>query len=108
MPPNMCSNVCEAVCPYTELVCLASTLEVKKHRRRVRLLSAEAQSSLQSMLVAERDRLISDNPVFKRVPKSVVCPISVIKEVAAKSASINCLEDIRAFPGVREQLQVAF
>ena len=97
VPPNMCCNVCEAVCPYTQLVCPASTLEVKKRRKRVRSLSAEAQSSLQSMLVAERDRLINDNPALKMVPKSVVCPISSLVPRLSPLAYIHTRTIIPAY-----------
>ena len=104
----MCCNVCEVLCPYTELVFPSCTPEVKKRRPRVRSLLPENANSLQLELLGVRDRVIAENPAFRMVPKSVVCPVSVIKLVTSRSSSIKCIEDFHTIPGLRKQFHAPF
>ena len=83
-------------------------MQIKKRRPRVRPVSTEEQSTLESKLLVERDTLIANNPDLRMIPKSVICPISVIKELCYRRKSISSLEDIRSFAGVRPELHLAF
>lgn len=105
---NLCCDVCQPTCPYTDLTLPFSTLPTKKRRPRLQPVSAEDQKTLESKLLVERDTVIASNPALKMLPKSVVCPISTIKELCSRSKSINCAQDIYAFAGVRPELCTPF
>ena len=101
MANNLCCDVCQPVCPYTELNIASESLRTRKRRPRMRTVSSDIRSSLETKLLVERDALISKHPGLKMLPKSVVCPLSVIREVCSRCKSINSIEDIRSLPCIR-------
>ena len=102
---GLCCDICQPVCPYSELTISPVTLETRKHRPRTRSVPVCIQSSLETKLLVERDALIAKNPALKMLPKSVICPQSVIKEVCSRSPSINLM---RLFPCVRPEFHLPF
>ena len=108
MANNLCCDVCQPVCPYTELNIASESLGTRKRRPRMRAVSSDIQSSLETKLLVERDTLISKHPGLKMLPKSVVCPLSVIREVCSRCKSINSIEDIRSLPCIRPEFHLAF
>ena len=105
---NLCCIICHPPCPYPELMFLSAPREARKRRPRIRPLSPELQSSIESRLLKERDSIIDSDPALKMLPKSLICPISVIKDICSKSTSICSVEDIRSFPCVRTNFMFAF
>ena len=96
------------MCPYTELNIASESLRTRKWRPRMRAVSSDIRSSLETKLLVERDALISKHPGLKMLPKSVVCPLSVIREVCSRCKSINSIEDIRSLPCIWPEFHLAF
>lgn len=82
VPQDTCCNLCTHSCPYTELEYPASSLEVRKRKTRICSIPSQLQNAVREKLIAERDKFIQQHPSFRMVPKSVVCPLSVINDIA--------------------------
>ena len=82
-------------------------MESKKRRPRVHPVSSEEQGTLEHKLIVIRDTTIGNNPVLRMILKSVVCPVSVIRELCSRSKCISSLEDIRSFAGIRPEFHLA-
>ena len=104
---RLCCDVCESVCPYSELAFTFVSMP-KKRQLKVHPICADILQSLEAQLITERDTFIANNPPLKMLPKSVICPVSVIKEVALRSKSINCIEDMRLFSCLRPEFYTPF
>ena len=71
-------------------------------------LAPDIKSALETRLLIERDRLISKHPALKMFPKSVVCPLGVIKEVCGRSRAIANIEDMHSLPCIRPEFHEPF
>ena len=83
-------------------------LGAKKRRPRLHPMSADVSHYLEFKLVSECDAIIENNGALRMLPKSVICPIGVIKEVTLRSKSIECVEDMRLFPCLRPEFHTPF
>ena len=79
---NLCCDVCRPVCPYIELAFsfVSMPLGAKKRQPRLHPTSADVLHYLEFKLVSERDANIENNGALRMLPKSVICPIGVIKD----------------------------
>ena len=82
-------------------------LGAKKRQPRPHPMSADVLHYLEFKLVSERDAIIENNGALRMLPKSVICPIGVIKEVTSRSKSIECVEDMRLFPCLRPEFRIS-
>lgn len=105
--PNMCCNLCTVSCPYKELE-FPSLSHKTTRKPRIRPVLPHMQSYLRTKLLEERDKFIERNKAFRMVPKSVVCPLSVITDIANRSSSIHSAQDMHTFAGLRQQLHIPF
>ena len=108
VPQDTCCNLCTRSCPYTELEYPASSLEVRKRKTRICSIPSQLQNAVREKLIAERDKFIQQDPSFRMVPKSVVCPLSAINDIASRVKTIHSVRDLQTFPGVRQQLLLPF
>ena len=108
MANNLCCDVCQPVCPYTELTVTSVSVEARKRTVRKRALPTDMQHFLEAKLLVERDALIARHPALKMFPKSVICPLSVVRELCSKSRSINNIDDIRSLPCIRPEFHLPF
>ena len=105
---GLCCDVCEPVCPYKELEFSFVSVVSRKRTVRKRALPPTTQQSMEAELLAQRDALIEKNPALKIFPKSIVCPLSVIKEVCLRSRSIKSVHDFQSIPCVRQEFYSPF
>ncbi len=105
-----CCDSCNSHCPYESLVLThgASGSKRKKQAQKLRVISTELAESLEDRLVHERDSIIESSAAMVMLPKSVVCPINVIKEVCTRSKFVSSVDDIRAIPGLRSEFHSVF
>ena len=73
-----------------------------------RALQADIQHNLEKRLLLERDLLIDRHPMLKMLPKSVICPLSVIKDVCSRSRGIKGIEDLKLLPCIRPEFHLPF
>ena len=59
-------------------------------------------------LLSQRDALIERIPALKIFPKSVICPLSLIRELCMRSRSIKSVDDIQSFSCVRPEFHSPF
>ena len=105
---NLCCDCCQPVYPYFDLTVPSVTLETRKRRPRTGSVPVDIQTFLETKLLVERDAIIAKNPALKMLPKSVVCPLTIIRDMCARSHSINSVEDISAYPCIRPELHLPF
>ena len=105
---GICCDICEPVCPYEELDCPKLSAEPRKNTLRKRTLPTVSRQLLETELVAQREALIERNPALKMFPKSVICPITVIREVCNRSRSVKTVDDLKSIACLRQELHVPF
>ena len=71
---NVCCDCCHPVCPNQSLLLSSVTTEGRK-RTIICLISADTKALLTSRHI---DSAIERNPFLKMLPKSVVCPVTLI------------------------------
>ena len=82
--------------------------EARKPTLRKRPLPQNTQHQMEAELLAQRDAMIERNPALAIFPKSIACPLSVIQEVCSRSSSVQCINDMQSFKGLRQELHSPF
>ncbi len=72
------------------------------------MISEQLGKSLEEKLTQGRDKIIKNSAVLPMLPKLVVCPINVIKEVCSRSKFITCIDHIRDIPCLRPEFHTFF
>ena len=105
---GLCCDVCAPVCPYKELAVPCGVVAARRRTVRKRALSPTTSRLMEKELISQRDALIERNPALKIFPKSVICPLSVIREICLRSRSIKSINDFQLISCVRPELHSPF
>ncbi len=105
---DMCCDACNPQCPLSSLVLFRVPCKRKKRPLAVRKISKALSKSLEERLTHDLDHVIENTPELLMLPKSVVCPVNVIKEVCSRSKYITTLEDIYSIPCLRPEFHTIF
>lgn len=79
----------------------------KKKRVAVRVVSEELCRTLREQLMAERDKYLEENPCFRSIGASFVCPDVTDDKLCSQAEFIQTCSDITLF-GVRSDLKDRF
>jgi hypothetical protein len=100
-----CCNSCNLVCPYAEL---SFPSYRKKRQQRIHNVTSDMKKTLGTRLLKVVDDAVRRFPALKMLPRSLVCPASVIRLICEKSPYISSIQDLDTIPCLRRELKAKF
>lgn len=112
--PNQCCDVCSLTCatcsddtPCRIELNVTNSKEKRKRRSALRIISQPLHQTLKNNLIAEREKILDENPSFKMIGCSQICSNFVIDELCSKAKFWKAENDVDVF-GIRPEYRKRF